>query len=126
LVPAMEMAAACKRVDIVISDRWLPYSCKPRWFKADRAFLEMSGGLAFYFDEARVRSVAETTAHYPWARFKRPNAYPKERKRSLNDSGATAPPACPEPRHPRAHNIAAHSDCWRDQAGLEFHHGEDI
>jgi competence protein ComEC len=69
LVPAMEMAAACKRVDIVISDRWLPYSCKPRWLKADRAFLEKSGGLAFYFDEGRVRSVAETTAHYPWAGF---------------------------------------------------------
>jgi competence protein ComEC len=71
LVPAMEMAAACKRVDIVISDRWLPYSCKPRWLKADRAFLERSGGLAFYFEEARVRSVADTTAHYPWARFKK-------------------------------------------------------
>jgi competence protein ComEC len=69
LVPAMEMAAACKRVDIVISDRWLPYSCKPRWLKVDRAFLEKSGGLAFYFDEGRVRSVAETTAHYPWAGF---------------------------------------------------------
>jgi competence protein ComEC len=77
LVPAMEMAAACKRVDIVISDRWLPYSCKPRWFKADRAFLEMSGGLAFYFDEARVRSVAETTAHYPWARFKKAERLPQ-------------------------------------------------
>ncbi len=83
LIPAMEMAAACKRVDIVISDRWLPYSCKPRWLKADRAFLEANGGLAFYFEEGRVRTVAETTAHYPWARFKKGEMkrapFPKER-----------------------------------------------
>jgi competence protein ComEC len=71
LVPAMEMAAACKRSDIVISNRRLPYSCKPRWLKADRAFLEQSGGLAFYLKENRIKTVAETTAHYPWSQLKR-------------------------------------------------------
>ena len=67
LVPAMEFAAACKRADIVISERYLPWSCKPRWFKADRDFLEQNGGLAVYFEDAFVDSVARTTEHYPWS-----------------------------------------------------------
>jgi competence protein ComEC len=69
LVPVMEMAAACKRSDIVVSNRTLPYSCKPRWLKADRAMLERTGGLAFYLKDNRIVSVAENIAHYPWARF---------------------------------------------------------
>jgi competence protein ComEC len=66
LVPAMEMAAACKRADIVISDRYLPYSCKPRWLKADRRFLTLHGGLAFYLSQRRVATVNERTRHQPW------------------------------------------------------------
>jgi competence protein ComEC len=69
LVPAMEMAAACKRADIVISERYLPRSCKPRWFKADRDFLERYGGLAIYFADARVDTVAQITAHQPWSQL---------------------------------------------------------
>ncbi len=45
-VPNMKMAAACRRVDIVISDRWLPQSCQPKWIKADRGLLEQTGELA--------------------------------------------------------------------------------
>jgi competence protein ComEC len=69
LVPAMEMAAACKRVDIVVSDRRLPYSCKPRWLKADRGFLETNGGIAIYLHSGTIRTVAETTAHQPWSQL---------------------------------------------------------
>jgi competence protein ComEC len=69
LVPTMELAAACKRADIVISARYLPWSCKPRWFKADRDFLERNGGLAFYLDDARVETVAQTVAHHPWSQL---------------------------------------------------------
>jgi competence protein ComEC len=65
-IPAMELSAACRRVDIVISDRWLPYSCKPRWLKADRNLLEQTGGLAFYLDESRVSSVAAQSPNSPW------------------------------------------------------------
>lgn len=77
LVPAMEFAAACKRADIVISERYLPWSCKPRWFKADRDFLEQNGGLAVYFDNAFVDSVARTTAHYPWSTLGKRERAPK-------------------------------------------------
>jgi competence protein ComEC len=67
LVPAMEMAAACKRADIVISERYLPWSCKPRWLKADRDFLERQGGLAVYLDSPHIDTVAEHSAHQPWS-----------------------------------------------------------
>jgi competence protein ComEC len=69
LVPVMEFAAACQRADIVVSERYLPWSCKPRWLKADRDFLERSGGLAVYFAESRVDTVAHTTAHHPWSQL---------------------------------------------------------
>jgi competence protein ComEC len=65
-VASMEMAAACGRVDIVISDRWLPSSCRPRWVKADRKMLETSGGLAFYLADNRVITVNDGNAHMPW------------------------------------------------------------
>lgn len=65
-IPSMEMAAACRRVDIVVSDRWLPASCRPRWIKADRNMLEQSGGLAFYLSDQRLLSVNGNDAHQPW------------------------------------------------------------
>jgi competence protein ComEC len=65
-IPSMEMAAACKRVDIVVSDRWLPASCRPKWIKADRRLLEQSGGLAFYLDAQRVVTANEGNRHTPW------------------------------------------------------------
>lgn len=65
-IPSMEMAAACKRVDIVVSDRWLPATCRPRWIKADRRFLEENGGLAFYLPDEKLVSVNVRNAHMPW------------------------------------------------------------
>lgn len=70
-VPSMEMAAACKRVDIVVSDRWLPSSCQPRWIKADRNMLEQSGGLAFYLSQGKLVSVNGKNAHMPWVKAAR-------------------------------------------------------
>jgi len=70
-VPSMEMAAACKRVDIVISDRWLPSSCQPRWVKADRNMLEQSGGLAFYLANEKLVTVNDDNAHMPWVQAAR-------------------------------------------------------
>jgi competence protein ComEC len=65
-IPSMEMAAACKRVDIVVSDRWLPKSCRPKWIKADRRLLEQTGGLAFYLDTQSVVTANENSGHLPW------------------------------------------------------------
>lgn len=69
MIPSMELAAACRRSDIVISSRWLPWSCKPRWLKADAALLEKTGGLAFYLADMKISSVADENAHHPWSAY---------------------------------------------------------
>ncbi len=60
------LAAACERADIVVSERWLPRSCRPRWLKADRDYLEASGGLAIVLDGPRLRSVGAEQGDHPW------------------------------------------------------------
>ncbi|MDG5751195.1 ComEC/Rec2 family competence protein [Qipengyuania sp. XHP0211] len=62
------LAAACDRSDIVIADRFLPRSCKPRWLKADRRFLEREGGTAIYLAEERIDTVAEGQGEHGWFR----------------------------------------------------------
>lgn len=84
MIPAMELAAACRRSDIVISSRRLPWSCKPRWLKADAALLEKSGGMAFYLAEPRLTYVAADNAHLPWS------AYAPERLRARAEYRAKA------------------------------------
>ncbi len=73
-VPERALAAACDRADIVISDRWLPASCRPRWIKADRRLLAATGGLAIDLAGPRIRTVAEHQGEHGWwrARDRRP------------------------------------------------------
>ncbi|MEZ5708844.1 MAG: ComEC/Rec2 family competence protein [Blastomonas sp.] len=65
-VPQRALHAACRRSDIVISDRWLPGACRPKWLRIDRAFLARHGGLAIYLDQRRVDTVADEDAGKPW------------------------------------------------------------
>lgn len=60
------LAAACARSDIVIAERYLPYSCRPHWLKADRRMLYQTGGLAIYLERALIRSVAEDQGAHGW------------------------------------------------------------
>src|SRR3546814_3653454 len=54
------LARACAAADIVVGDRTLPRTCVPRWLKADRAFLEGTGGLSITLgDSPRVTTVAD-------------------------------------------------------------------
>jgi competence protein ComEC len=62
------MAAACDLADIVVTARWLPRSCRPRWLKADRDTLGRSGGLALDLRSGRVTAVAETQGDQGWWR----------------------------------------------------------
>lgn len=48
LVDERALVAACDRSDIVIADRYLPFSCRPKWLKADRNLLNKTGGLTIY------------------------------------------------------------------------------
>lgn len=58
---------ACRRADIVMSDRRLPRWCSPKWLKADRVLLSQTGGLAIYAQSGRLVSVADEAAGHPWA-----------------------------------------------------------
>ena len=86
------MAAQCARADIVVSDRRLPGWCRPRWFKADRALLSKTGGLAITFADTRVETVAESEGAHPWV-MRTADARKKFRRPSGN--AATGPPAYP-------------------------------
>ena len=62
------LTKACASADIVVSDRWLPRGCTPRWLKLDRKGLASTGGLAVYLSgpEPRVVTVAERVGKHPW------------------------------------------------------------
>jgi len=60
------LAAACERSDIVISERWLPRSCQPRWLRVDARMLEENGGLSINLERQRVRSVADSQGEHGW------------------------------------------------------------
>lgn len=72
------LAAACERVDIVIAPRYLPWSCKPRWIKADRRMLDQSGGLTIDLTKGEVRSVADDQGQHGW--WKPPASRPRPPK----------------------------------------------
>ncbi|MDX3900176.1 MAG: ComEC/Rec2 family competence protein [Sphingobium sp.] len=66
LVDPAVLARDCALADIVVSDRWLPRSCRPRWLKIDRRMLARTGGVALTLSTGRINRVrAEGDAH-PW------------------------------------------------------------
>lgn len=69
------ISSACVESDIVVSDRRLPRSCKPRWLKLDRQSLAETSGMAIYLGQVpRVDTVAERVGNHPWAAKARPSA----------------------------------------------------
>jgi competence protein ComEC len=63
-----DLVEACGQADIVVSDRWLPRGCTPKWLRLDRESLGRTGGLAIYLgDTPRVVTVAEIVGEHPWA-----------------------------------------------------------
>ena len=66
LLPPAQLRAECAVADIVVSDRRLPDWCRPRWFKADRALLEKTGGIAVTLASGAVETVAEGEGAHPW------------------------------------------------------------
>lgn len=81
------LAAACERADIVVAERWLPHSCRPRWLKADRNMLSQTGGMAIYFESGKVQTVAQGQGSHGWWR---PHA-PSKRKARYHLIDSTAP-----------------------------------
>lgn len=62
------LASACAGADIVVADRYLPHACRPRWLKADRRFLERSGGLAINLSNETITMVAAGQGEHGWWR----------------------------------------------------------
>jgi competence protein ComEC len=62
------LASACARADIVIADRYLPFSCRPRWLKADRKMLDSTGGLSLHLASKRIDTVAAREGEHGWWR----------------------------------------------------------
>jgi competence protein ComEC len=65
-VPWRELVAACGAADIVVSERWLPDGCVPRWLKLDRATLARTGGVSVSFAGGRVQTVRRAGDRHPW------------------------------------------------------------
>lgn len=76
-VAERELAAACDLSDIVVADRWLPWSCRPKWLKADRTLLDRTGGLAIDLTKGRVATVAEEQGEHGWWRPREQSRRPK-------------------------------------------------
>ncbi len=79
------LAAACEKADIVVAERWLPRSCRPRWLKADRRMLSETGGLAIYLDQVQVQSVSDSQGDHGWWR---PHRFAKREARRQKESAA--------------------------------------
>ena len=95
-----ELVAACREVDIVVSERWLPKACEPRWLKLDRRSLGESGGVAIFLGEVpRVESVASRISNHPW-RAVPPVFKPRTYKPGLNPDRRFRPSATPQARSP--------------------------
>ncbi len=66
LVPAGELIAACATADIVVSERWLPEGCRPRWLRLDRDMLAKTGGVAVTLRTGHVATVLQPGDRHPW------------------------------------------------------------
>jgi competence protein ComEC len=68
LVEIGELNRACGKADIVVSERRLPRTCRPRWLKADRALLSKTGGLSITLGEnPQIAAVSDRIGRHPWA-----------------------------------------------------------
>lgn len=76
-VPLRDLAAACERSDLVISDRRLPSTCRPRWLKLDRAVLAQTGGATIDLARRAVTTVNAPVDDHGWRLAPpRPGAWP--------------------------------------------------
>lgn len=123
LVPARTLAVACRSADIVVSERFLPRTCRPRWLRLDRRTLARTGGVTITLGGTSIATVfgAEypglTTVHRPGDEHPWLNAM---------DSGAGYPRAYPVRAPAWGRSAADHRRDWRDRAGSSHPHVGNI
>ena len=69
-IPVLALAAACRRADIVVSERWLPQACQPRWLKIDRNLLQQVGGMTINLENQKISTVRDWTGRQQWTRYR--------------------------------------------------------
>ena len=109
-----DLMTQCAAADIVVSDRRLPTSCRPRWLKLDPAMLARTGGVAISLAGRRVETVRVAGDQHPWATAtklktsKRGHRYGRGRRRrgepasppARDDHPQTLPPPAPRSAPP--------------------------
>ena len=86
-IPAIALAAACRKADIVVSERRLPASCQPRWIKADRYLLGQTGGMTIDLKREKVTTLLDYTGRHQWTRFRQPPGQgPRQSGKSPSDN----------------------------------------
>ncbi|HEX4736775.1 MAG TPA: ComEC/Rec2 family competence protein [Allosphingosinicella sp.] len=76
------LAKACAAADIVVSERYLPRDCTPRWLKIDPRLLKRTGGLSIRLGASpSVKTVAQGVGRHPWSYYG-PRHQPRYRSRS--------------------------------------------
>jgi competence protein ComEC len=68
-ISALALSAACRRADIVVSERWLPASCQPRWLKVDRNLLAQVGGMTIDLENQKISTALGWTGRHIWTRY---------------------------------------------------------
>ena len=69
-ISALALSAACRRADIVVSERRLPQSCAPRWLKADRSLLSQVGGMTINLENQHISTALGWTGRHIWTRYR--------------------------------------------------------
>ncbi|MEP0643608.1 ComEC/Rec2 family competence protein [Parasphingorhabdus sp.] len=69
-ISALALSAACRRADIVVSERYLPASCQPRWIKADRNLLSRVGGMTIDLEKKRISTALAWSGKHVWTRYR--------------------------------------------------------
>ena len=88
-----QLTAACRTADIVVSERWLPTACNPRWLKLDRQSLGTSGGAAIFLGgDPRISTVAGRIGNHPWAAPPPPAFKPRDDSRQAGQHRLSATP----------------------------------
>ena len=110
LVPVRELIAACRTADIVISERRLPFGCRPRWLRLDRPMLARTGGVAITLAHHSLVTVMQPGDRHPWRLPAMPRPY-------VRRSGEEARRAYPERGSAAGRNAADHKPGWQGRAG---------